>query len=80
MTPGAQAAVLLEDVTRLLDSALSDDRVTALWRTAARRQRAVDAFDADGRTWLREIADVCTERPTAADPATPPSCHHPAPT
>ena len=69
LPPGAQAAVLLEDVTRLLDSALSDDAVTALWRTAARRQRAADAFDADGRTWLREIADVCTERLTAADPA-----------
>ncbi|MFE7890818.1 hypothetical protein [Streptomyces sp. NPDC057412] len=69
MTPGAQAAVLLEDVTRLLDAGLSDDTITALWRTAARRRRAVDAFDADGRTWLRAIADVCTERLTAADPA-----------
>lgn len=69
MAPGAQAAVLLEDVTRLLDSALSAGTVTALWRTAARRQRAVDAFDADGRTWLREIAEVCAERLTAVDPA-----------
>ncbi|MCF2540633.1 MULTISPECIES: hypothetical protein [Streptomyces] len=69
MTPGAQAAVLLEDVTRLLDSELSEEAITALWRTAARRRRAVDAFDADGRTWLREIADVCTQRLTVADPA-----------
>ncbi|WP_031485704.1 hypothetical protein [Streptomyces bicolor] len=69
MTPGAQAAVLLEDVTRLLDSALSDDTVTALWHTAARRRHADDGFDADGRTWLREIAAVCTQRLTAADPA-----------
>lgn len=68
-TPGAQAAVLLEDVTRLLDSALADDTVTVLWRTAARRRHAVDAFDADGRTWLREIAAVCTERLTATAPA-----------
>ncbi|RSN08036.1 hypothetical protein DMH25_16720 [Streptomyces sp. WAC 01325] len=68
MPPGAQAAVLLEDVTRLMDSPLSDDTVTALWRTAARRWHAVDVFDADGRTWLREIVQVCVERLAAVDP------------
>ncbi|MEU8591945.1 hypothetical protein AB0C59_33975 [Streptomyces sp. NPDC048664] len=44
----------------LTDSTLSDDAVTALWRTAARRSGADEAFDADGRAWLREIAEVCT--------------------
>ncbi|MFJ5263847.1 hypothetical protein ACIQAC_25635 [Streptomyces sp. NPDC088387] len=69
MPPGVQAAVLWEDVTRLLVSGLSDEEVTALWRTAARRQRAADAFDTDGRAWLREIAEVCTERLAEVDPA-----------
>ncbi len=69
LPPGTQAAVLLDDVRRLLDSSLSDDAVTLLWRTAARRRDAADAFDADGRSWLREMAEVCTERLATAAPA-----------
>ncbi|MDF3145451.1 MULTISPECIES: hypothetical protein [unclassified Streptomyces] len=69
MTPGSQAAVLLQDVRCLLNSALSDDEVTALWRTAARRRHRSEAFDADGRAWLREIAEVCTERLAEVAPA-----------
>ncbi|MFI2763454.1 hypothetical protein ACH5A3_32040 [Streptomyces echinatus] len=60
IAPGTQAAVLLQDVRLLSDSALSDDAVTALWRIAARRSGADETFDADGRAWLREIAEVCT--------------------
>ncbi|WBO63817.1 hypothetical protein [Streptomyces camelliae] len=67
--PGTQAAVLLQDVRRLAGSALSDDAVTALWRTAAHRWNAAEAFDADGRAWLREIAEVCTARLADVAPA-----------
>ncbi|WP_369169950.1 hypothetical protein AB5J49_19790 [Streptomyces sp. R28] len=72
MTPGSQAAVLLQDVRWLLDSALPDDEVTAVWRTAARRRHRREAFDADGRAWLREIAEVCTQRLAEVAPAYPP--------
>ncbi|MFJ3123996.1 hypothetical protein ACIPJO_13860 [Streptomyces sp. NPDC086993] len=67
-TPGSQAAVLLEDVRRLLDSALTDEAVTALWRTASWRLRVNEAFDADGRTWLERAAQACLERLAAVDP------------
>ncbi|MET8740752.1 hypothetical protein [Streptomyces sp. NPDC004728] len=72
--PGSYAAVLLEDVRRLLDSALSDEAVTALWRTASRRlyvDAAFDAdegFDADTRAWLERVARACRERLREADP------------
>ena len=59
--PGSYASVLLEDVQRLLHSTLPDDAVTALWRAASGRWNNTDAFDADGRTWLRQIAVVCRE-------------------
>ncbi|MFQ6147799.1 hypothetical protein ACLMNJ_32805 [Streptomyces seoulensis] len=66
--PGAYAAVLLEDAQRLLDSALSDDAVTALWRTATGRRHATDDFDADGRFWLAELARLCREYLANVDP------------
>ncbi|MFJ2586772.1 hypothetical protein [Streptomyces sp. NPDC087538] len=72
--PGSYAAVLLEDVRRLLDSALSDEAVTALWRTASRRlyvDAAFDAdegFDADTRAWLERVARACRERLMEVDP------------
>lgn len=69
LAPGTQAAVLLQDVRRLADSALSDDAVTGLWRTATRRPDAKGTFDADGRAWLREIAEVCTARLADVAPA-----------
>jgi hypothetical protein len=67
-TPGSYAAVLLEDVRRLLDSALPDEAVTTLWRTASWRLRVDEAFDADGRTWLEQAAQACLERLAAVDP------------
>lgn len=66
--PGSKAAVLLEDAQRLLDSALSDDAVTALWRTASGRWNITDEFDADGRTWLEQVAQVCRARLKDVDP------------
>lgn len=72
--PGSYAAVLLEDVRRLLDSALSDAAVTVLWRTGSRRL-CVDAsfdadegFDADVRAWLERVARACRERLREVDP------------
>ncbi|MCX4454466.1 hypothetical protein OOK58_20695 [Streptomyces sp. NBC_01728] len=69
LVPGVQAAVLLEDATCLLDSPLTDEQITAVWRTASRRRYTSEDFDADGRTWLRQIAEVCRERLNEADPA-----------
>ncbi|WNO71690.1 hypothetical protein [Streptomyces sp. AM8-1-1] len=66
--PGSYASVLLEDVQRLLHSTLPDDAVTALWRAASGRWNNTDEFDADGRTWLRQIADVCREHLKNVDP------------
>ncbi|UYQ65363.1 hypothetical protein [Streptomyces peucetius] len=68
LVPGSQAAVLLEDVQRLLHSALSDDAVTALWRAASGRWNDDDEFDADGRTWLGRIAEVSRARLKNVDP------------
>ncbi|MGW1726411.1 hypothetical protein ACWCQK_26170 [Streptomyces sp. NPDC002306] len=69
LVPGAQAAALMEDVTILLDSPLTDEQITAVWRTASRRRRASEEFDADVRTWLRQIAEVCREHLVVVDPA-----------
>ncbi|MEU6777298.1 hypothetical protein [Streptomyces sp. NPDC046759] len=88
--PGSQAAVLLEDVQRLLDCPLSDAAVTALWQTASGRQNArgdspaalarprrIDDFDLDGREWLRETAEVCTERLAEVAPGYTPAVSPP---
>ncbi|WP_340376794.1 hypothetical protein U5640_17900 [Streptomyces sp. SS7] len=61
-TPGTQAAFLLEDTLRLLDSPLSSRALTDLWLTATDRGYAIDRLSIDGRDWLRGIADVCRER------------------
>ncbi|MFJ4499266.1 hypothetical protein [Streptomyces sp. NPDC088864] len=51
--------MLLEDVRRLLDSALPDATVSTLWRGVSHRIHAVDAFDAHGRAWLSHVAATC---------------------
>ncbi|MEU4167475.1 hypothetical protein AB0F46_11375 [Streptomyces sp. NPDC026665] len=63
-TPGSAAAVLLDDVLRLLRSALPDAAVSALWSGAADWPRSTD-----GRDRLRLIADVCRERLREVAPA-----------
>ncbi|MGW0575574.1 hypothetical protein ACWD25_06300 [Streptomyces sp. NPDC002920] len=60
--PGAQAFLLLQDVSRLLDSALSGEAAAALWRAATGRDRDLGPDGVDGRDWLRRIGDACVER------------------
>ncbi|MFF8289702.1 hypothetical protein ACF068_10810 [Streptomyces sp. NPDC016309] len=74
-TPGTQAAVLLEDVRRLLASGLSGEAVTALWRAAAARSAYTggDEFDSGGRAWLERVAEVCREYLSEVDPVYRPS-------
>lgn len=71
--PGAHAAVLLEDVRRLLDAGLPDATVGAVWWTASHRWCLGDGpgpgeFDADVRGWLEQVAAVCEERLGEVDP------------
>ncbi|WP_435970398.1 hypothetical protein [Streptomyces sp. Qhu_M48] len=68
--PGSYAAVLLEDARRLLDSALSDPALDALWRAVSRRVRVTgaDEFDADVRAWLERVAGECREHLARIDP------------
>ncbi|MFI9582801.1 hypothetical protein ACIHCQ_13355 [Streptomyces sp. NPDC052236] len=76
LVPGIQAALLLDDVQRLLDSTLANSVVTDLWLAASERWYVRDEFDSDGRQWLREIAQECRIRLRDVDPAYSP---HPAP-
>ncbi|MFG3488435.1 hypothetical protein [Streptomyces sp. NPDC047972] len=68
--PGSYAAVLLEDLRRLLDSALSDAALSTLWRAATRRTYVTgqDEFDADVRAWLESVAEECREVLARVDP------------
>ncbi|MDC0772665.1 contact-dependent growth inhibition system immunity protein [Streptomyces sp. HD] len=60
--PGMAAAVLLEDVTRLLASPLSTDTLATLWLAASDCGYRPERFDLDVRQWLERIAEVCRER------------------
>lgn len=60
-TPGSEAAILLEDTLRLLESELSTDTITTLWLAATCRGYSIDHFAIGGRDWLRQIAEVCRE-------------------
>ncbi|MFE5943622.1 hypothetical protein [Streptomyces sp. NPDC056480] len=68
--PGSYAAVLLEDLRRLLDSPLPDTALSTLWRAVTRRTYATgqDEFDADVRAWFELVAAECRELLTAVDP------------
>ncbi|MGW1493061.1 contact-dependent growth inhibition system immunity protein [Streptomyces sp. NPDC002402] len=61
-TPGSEAAILLEDTLRLLESDLSTDTITTLWLAATARGFNIDHFAIEGRDWLRQIVEVCEER------------------
>ncbi|WP_435284773.1 hypothetical protein, partial [Streptomyces koelreuteriae] len=63
-TPGTAAALLLEDVLRLLRSPLSDATITMLWGAVSDA-----ALRTDGRDWLRLVAEVCSERLREVAPA-----------
>ncbi|MFH9727325.1 hypothetical protein ACH4M4_30795 [Streptomyces sp. NPDC017254] len=69
--PGAHAAVLLDDVWRLLDSALSDEAIGLLWRTASGRLYVLgeEEFDVDARAWLEQVSEVCHAHLEEVDPA-----------
>ncbi|MFI9752298.1 hypothetical protein [Streptomyces collinus] len=69
LVPGIQAAILLDDAQRLVDSPLEESDVTDLWLAASGRWHVRDEFDSDGRQWLREITDACRMRLRDADPA-----------
>ncbi|MDI9831099.1 hypothetical protein [Streptomyces sp. KAU_LT] len=73
-TPGSQAAFLLQDTLRLLDSPLPTPALTTLWLTAADRGYNIDQLGIDGRDWLRRIAATCRDVLRAVAPDhTPPS-------
>ncbi|MEU6547140.1 hypothetical protein [Streptomyces sp. NPDC046859] len=60
-TPGSQAAFLLQDTIRLLDSALPTSTLTMLWLSATARGYNIDQLGMDGRDWLQRIAWMCRE-------------------
>ena len=68
-TPGTAAALLLEDVSRLLNSPVSAATVATLWLAVSDRGLNIDRLGIDGRDWLGLIADVCEERLREVAPA-----------
>ncbi|MFF4153667.1 hypothetical protein ACFYZU_26045 [Streptomyces sp. NPDC001651] len=73
-TPGSQAAFLLQDTLRLLDSPLPTSALSTLWLTATARGYNIDQLGIDGRDWLRQIAATCRDVLRDVAPAyTPPS-------
>ncbi len=63
-SPGASAALLLEDALRLLRSPLPDNVITELWIAVSDA-----ALRIDGRDWLRLVTTVCEERLREVAPA-----------
>ncbi|MER7341876.1 hypothetical protein ABT403_29120 [Streptomyces sp. NPDC000075] len=76
--PGSEAAVLLEDTRRLLDSGLPDDAITLVWLAATERGYNIDLLGIAGREWLRQIADRCEENLSAVAPVYAPANTAPA--
>ncbi|KOU82522.1 MULTISPECIES: hypothetical protein [unclassified Streptomyces] len=76
--PGSEAAVLLEDIRRLLDPGLSDDAITVLWLAATDRGHNIDRFGIGGREWLQQVAEVCEEHLTEVAPTYAPAAPPPA--
>ncbi|NUT28221.1 MAG: hypothetical protein HOV84_20260 [Streptomyces sp.] len=68
-SPGSAAAVLLDDVTRLLASPLSDDTLTTLWLAANDCGYRPERFGLGIRQWLERVAEVCRERLAETAPA-----------
>lgn len=66
---GSEAAILLEDARRMLDSGLSDDTITVLWLAATNRGYNIDECGVGGREWLGQVVEVCEEHLTAVAPA-----------
>ncbi|MEU6529518.1 hypothetical protein ABZ869_10055 [Streptomyces sp. NPDC046928] len=72
-TPGSQAAFLLQDTLRLLNSPLPTPALTALWLAATDRGYNIDQLGIDGRDWLRQIVATCGEVLRDVAPAYTPS-------
>ncbi|MEU3828180.1 hypothetical protein AB0F36_23105 [Streptomyces sp. NPDC029080] len=68
-TPGSEAAILLQDVRRMLESALTTQTITTLWQAATGRSTPVELTDTDVRRWLHEVAGACGERLRSVAPA-----------
>ncbi|NBM19113.1 hypothetical protein [Streptomyces sp. GC420] len=75
----AYAHQLLEDVQRLVGSALPDEVIHTLWLAATRAYFDPAAHGLDSRTWLRRIADVCVARIRRGDPSFTPAAAGPDP-
>ncbi|GLV87895.1 hypothetical protein Slala03_75840 [Streptomyces lavendulae subsp. lavendulae] len=71
--PGSEAAILLEDTRRILDSGLSDEAISLLWLAATDRGHNIDQSGISGRDWLAQVADVCEEHLVKVAPAYVPS-------
>ncbi|MFK0180581.1 hypothetical protein ACIQVR_31950 [Streptomyces xanthochromogenes] len=69
LAPGTQAAVLLDDTQRLVDSPLSDRVIADLWLASSGRWYADAQFDSTGRPWLGEIIDECRTYLRDMDPS-----------
>ncbi|MFD5887173.1 hypothetical protein ACFWHQ_14500 [Streptomyces sp. NPDC060334] len=76
--PGSEAAVLLEDTRRVLDTGLSDDAITVLWLAATDRGYNIDRFGIGGREWLEQVVEVCEEHLNQVAPAYVPAARPPA--
>ncbi|GAA2132231.1 hypothetical protein GCM10009760_06970 [Kitasatospora kazusensis] len=76
-SPAAHA--ILEDVLRLLESPLPTWAITVLWQAATGREFDLAYLGIDGRDWLHQIVDVCTERVRRDDPAFVAATPPPAP-
>lgn len=59
---GTFAHQLLKDCLVLLDSPLSSRDIEALWLAGTFREFDLERLGIDGRLWLRQIADICTDR------------------
>ncbi|MEV8530184.1 hypothetical protein AB0451_39975 [Streptomyces sp. NPDC052000] len=62
LTPGLQAAILLDDAQHAIDSSLPDSVIADLWLAASGRWYVRDEFDSQGRPWLHTIAQRCRNR------------------
>ncbi|MET8756049.1 hypothetical protein ABZW32_39050, partial [Streptomyces sp. NPDC004667] len=71
--PGSEAAILLEDTRRILDSGLTDDTISLLWLAATDRGHNIDQSGLSGREWLKQVADVCEKHLSEVAPAYIPS-------
>lgn len=71
--PGSEAAILLEDTRRMLDSGLSDDTISLLWLAATDRGHNIDESGIGGRGWLEQVADVCEKHLAEVAPTYVPS-------